>query len=134
MEDMSPNRLKLGNPDNPQCATLVTVLHPAQACQELDCNTKAFFSEVIPIQPGQRAIHLQPCGQEDAPAKLLSDREARFDSTNILVLQDSRFESDLWEQGQTRRGHYTLFFGTEASDGTLSLSSKGESQWMESPP
>jgi hypothetical protein len=133
LNTIEPAELKIGPVRAPRCAKPVKVLIPELACRQHDCNTKAFFKEPLPVLENQRAIHVFDCNNATARGQLLTDREPRFNSTAILVLQDIRHGDMLWEQRKSN-GHYRIEFGTEASEGLLSLSTQGKYSWTESLP
>jgi len=129
---ISPDQLKIGPLDTPHCAKPVTVLDPDMACKQNNCSVKVFYSELMPVQKNQRAIRVSACGDEPTPTHLLTDREPRFNSTAILILQNERDGENLWRQLQ-EGDQYQIEFATEAAEGVLSLNAQGQYEWAELP-
>lgn len=129
---ISPGELKIGPLNAPLCAKPVTVLDPDMACKQNNCSVKAFYSELIPVQKNQRAIRVSACGDEPTLTHLLTDREPRFNSTAILILQNKRNGENLWRQLQ-EGDQYQIELATEAAEGVLSLNAQGHYEWAELP-
>ncbi|RZS38535.1 hypothetical protein EV673_2917 [Limnobacter thiooxidans] len=130
--NIDPDQLKIGPVDAPLCAKPVTVLDPEMACQQNNCSVKAFYSGLIPVQKNQRAIQVFDCGNAEVQPLLLTDREPRFNSTAILILQNTRDGENLWRQSQ-EGDQYQIELATEAAEGVLSLNSQGLYEWTELP-
>lgn len=130
--NIDPVQLKIGKVDAPLCAEVVVVHNPEVACQQHDCGTKVFHSELMAIKKGQRALRIFDCEKGNTKPHLLTDLEPRFNSTAILVLQDKRDGENLWSQ--LKEGdEYTIELATEAAEGTLSLNAQGKYEWHELP-
>jgi len=129
---ISPDQLKIGPVNAPLCAKPMTVIDPEVACKKNNCSVKAFYSELMPVQKNQRAIRVSACGDEPTPTHLLTEREPRFNSTAILILQNERDGENLWRQLQ-EGDQYQIEFATEAAEGVLSLNPQGQYEWAELP-
>lgn len=129
---IGPDQLKIGPVNSPLCAKPMTVLDPEMACKKNNCSVKAFYSELMLVEKNQRAIRVSACGDEPTPTHLLTDREPRFNSTTILILQNERYGENLWRQLQ-EGDQYQIKFATEAAEGVLSLNPQGLYEWAELP-
>jgi hypothetical protein len=130
--NIDPDQLKIGPVYAPLCAKPVTVLDPEMACQQNNCGVKAFYSGLMPVQKNQRAIQVFDCSKAEVQPLLLTDREPRFNSTAILILQNERDGENLWRQLQ-ESDQYQIEFATEAAEGVLSLNAQGQYDWVELP-